>query len=136
MPDIRFHPNGRLLLEDSPHDTEGQVDFQSLREGFRSDSRLGFFRLAAETNTSHFSPSMRFWREIAADYLTKLCHLPGSEQEVSVEPPAESTLLQWVQEAPPMTGGEYLSAALLEKTFSALDQWGSATISAEGGVDA
>ncbi len=136
MPDIRFHPTGRLLLEDAPQDPEGQIDFPSLREGFRSDWRLGFFRLAAETNTSHFSPSMRFWREIAADYLTKLCHLPGSEQEVSVEPPAESTLLQWVQEAPPMTGGEYLSAALLEKAFSALDQWGSATISADGGVDA
>mgnify|MGYP006285980469 CR=1 FL=1 len=136
MPDIRFHPTGRLLLEDAPQDPEGQTDFPSLLEGFHSDWRLGFFRLAAETNTSHFSPSMRFWREIAADYLTKLCHLPGSEQEVSVEPPAESTLLQWVQEAPPMTGGEYLSAALLEKTFSALDQWGSATISAEGGVDA
>jgi non-specific serine/threonine protein kinase len=136
MPDIRFHPTGRLLLEDAPQDPEGQTDFPSLREGFHSDWRLGFFRLAAETNTSHFSPSMRFWREIAADYLTKLCHLPGSEQEVSVEPPAESTLAQWVQEAPPMTGGEYLSAALLEKSFSALDQWGSATIRADGGVDA
>ncbi len=135
MPDIRFHPKGRLLLEDSPQETQGPPDFQSLREGFRFDWRLGFFLLAAETDTGHYSPSMRFWREIAADYLTKVCHIPGSESEVSVQPPAGSTLMRWVLDAPPMTGVEYLSAKLLLKVFTALDQWGLETIRADGGLD-
>ena len=35
MPDIRFHPTGRLLLEGSQHDTEDPPDVHSLREEFR-----------------------------------------------------------------------------------------------------
>lgn len=135
MLDIRFHPKGRLLLEDSSPETEQLPAFRTLREGFATDWRLGFFLLAAETDTSQYSPSMRFWREIAADYLTKICHIPGSETEVSVGPPADSALLRWVINAPPMTGGEYLSAKLLSRVFAKLVTWGHEHIRADGGVD-
>ncbi len=137
MIEIRLHPSGRLFPESSNSSAGDNLDFSKLKDVFHSDWREGLFSLAADTDidTAHLSPTVRFWRDIAANYLTKLCQIPGSESEVEVEPPSDSDFATWVLTAPPMAGGEYLSAAMIEGVWSALTQWGTERIAAAGGVE-
>ncbi|MBV9183408.1 MAG: DEAD/DEAH box helicase [Acidobacteria bacterium] len=65
-----------------------------------------------------------YWRDFAAQYVTALCSQPnvGLETEaIQVAVPSNSELDQLVLAAPPMGGGEYLSAAVLAELWQELD---------------
>jgi len=136
MAEIRLHPSGKLIFEISGQEETDLLRLGAVREAFVSDWREGLFLLAAETDPARCSPTMRFWRDVAALYLTRLCHIPGAETLATVEEPAWSERAAWVMNAPPMSGGEYLSPELLEDIWGALAQWGAQTATADGGVEA
>lgn len=73
-------------------------------------------------------PLFAYWREFAARYVTALCALPEAAQDAQagalagrVAAPEAKVLEAFAAEAPPMTGGEYLTAPVLRALWDALD---------------
>ena len=136
MADLRLHPSGRLVLDCTEQEAAQSKTCRTLLTAYRRDWRAGLFCLAADTSLNELSLTMRFWRTLAADYLTRLCHLPDTDQEISVPPPGDSQLDHWVFAAPPMAGGEYLSREMLSRIWNSLTLWGLQSIAGHGGLDA
>ena len=70
-------------------------------------------------------PAAAWWRELARRFLTQLCHTAGLEQAqelAALPPPAEADLAALAETAPPMRGGEYLSAEVLARLWRSLDE--------------
>ncbi len=66
-------------------------------------------------------PAGAWWRELARRFLTQLCHTAGLEQAqdlAALPPPAEAELSALAETAPPMRGGEYLSAEVTGPTLA------------------
>ena len=94
----------------------------------------GLIALAA--SALPLTPVAGFWREMGAEFLRALCHVPENAPLVAgaLDPPSEATLASWVLNAPPMDGGEYLTPAVLSAIWKRLQTWASAETEALGGV--
>jgi len=104
----------------------------SLHELFAADWRGGLFALAAQKIDPGASLSLRFWQGIAEHFLTRLCHLPADSAPTLIEPPTEAEFDQWTLMAPPLQGGEYLSASTLLSIWNSLTQWCAEAIGVNG----
>ena len=135
MPEIRLTPTGYLCWEaPESHSEPGRLS--ALREVFCIDWRYGLFTLAAEKIGTGASLTLHYWQGVAARYLTALCHIPGSTEKIEVEPPSPAECATLVLTAPPMQGGEYLTAEALLTIWNALDRWAREAIRSAGGLDA
>ena len=116
------------MITISPEKTELQIRLtpeQTLRwsdPDSTSDWRGRWFALAAQRSTQS-EPSHRYWKEIADRFLTHLCHIPPSAEEVTIEPPTPSEFDNLVLSAPPMEGAEYLTGRVLHAMWDALQNW-------------
>jgi non-specific serine/threonine protein kinase len=130
MTELRLHPSGRLILDGAP---DGP-----LATAFARDWREGLFTLAAMPRDGDDEPealSLRFWREVAAHLLSRLCHLPpGSEAVPPLTPPAPERLAAWCEGAPPFAGAEYLGPGLLAGIWDQLVRWTGEAAATAGGV--
>ena len=92
---------------------------------FSEHEAAGLVALAAARVPPHVASSVLFWRDLAADFLRALCHLPETEDFThnAIEPPAASLLAEWVLNAPPMQGAEYLTAEVLRNVWQRLSDW-------------
>lgn len=133
MIDIRLTPAGSLRWE-IPKDTPEDQSLPRVRETFTADWRAGLFYLAANKVDTSSSPSLRYWQGIAESFLTRLCHLPQDTPVEAAERPSETELAQWILSAPPMPGGEYLSAEILQKIWEAISEWCAEAAHAAGNV--
>jgi len=131
--DIRLTPAGSLRWE-IPKDTPEDQSLPRVRETFTADWRAGLFYLAANKVDTSSSPSLRYWQGIAESFLTRLCHLPQDTPVEAAERPSETELAQWILSAPPMPGGEYLSAEILQKIWEAISEWCAEAAHAAGNV--
>ena len=63
---------------------------------------------------------MSYWREFGARYVTALCALPGIAEgtKPAVPIPADGELAKMAAAVPPMTGAEYLTAAVLGRSLA------------------
>jgi SNF2 family DNA or RNA helicase len=132
--ELALTPTGRLRVVESA--AEGDVGLEGLAE-VEADSRLkkvvkafaagqgaGLFLLATE-RLDGLPPSFAFWRDLAARYLTALCHTPeiaGAALE-GVKPPESADLAALVLNVPPIQGAEYLSESSLIGVWEDLDAW-------------
>ena len=139
--EIRITPAGQLRWETSEGGTEtGRLT--RLRKVFSDDWREGLFTLAAEKTpvddrkAAMPSLTLRYWQGVADRYLTALCHIPGSAEKIEVAPPSPAECATWVLTAPPMRGGEYLTARVLLDICNALDEWTTEAIPSAGGLEA
>jgi non-specific serine/threonine protein kinase len=70
---------------------------------------------------------MRFWRSFAEALLFALCRLPDEDiapgPAVLLPCPSDARLDAWLENAPPMTGGEYLSRRSLQDIWNKLAAW-------------
>ena len=132
MPAIRLTPQGHLHWEAG--DAPAPRTLVLLNETFRNDWREGLFALGVRKSVLREWPTLAFWQEYGRRYLTALCHLPNGAETVAVDPPTLAERDSLVLTAPPMTGGEYLSAAILRRIWEALDGWASEVIAAQGGL--
>jgi len=133
MPEIKLTPAGQLRwVSDSPSASL----LIGLQNAFEQDWPKGLFVLAAEKKDPVDSQTLRYWQNIANRYLTELCHVPESEEAISVASPGEGEFLTWLLTAPPMVGGEYLSVDMLRSIWDELDQWGHRYIQVSGGTKA
>ena len=135
MNEIRLHPQGKLIFACSEEEAKESLPLRRLRETFASDWRAGLFALAADTKLTPTSLTMRFWREIAASYLTKICHMPEGEIPGQVGQPSGAELEGWISSAPPMVGGEYLGQEILIRMWESLTAWGQTAIAQAGGIE-
>ena len=111
-------PHGVLRLEIL--DADFAVDeavANRLEKHFARDSGHGLLQLGAGEAESHVPPALAFWRGFAMRFVATLCARDepasaGKLEEIPAPPRGELAAL--VDEAPPMQGGEYLRAEVLE----------------------
>ena len=130
-------PQGHLILapqSDAP--SLETVLAERLQDAFQRGSGHGLLQLgAAETRTT-LPPVFSYWREFGARFVTTLCTQPGMEaaspgteatseaaqrETIHVPRPADGELDGMVLGAPPMPGAEYLTRAVLDALWQALD---------------
>lgn len=126
---IRLSPHKTLIFEGM-----GTSSFHQLKKIFEEDWRKGWFHISASKYKEISDPSIRYWQEISGHFLTLLCHLPPEGENMSIDEPSIDRLYQWVIQAPPMQGGEYLTTEVLLSLWKDLEQWVFHTASKEGGM--
>ncbi len=128
-------PAGRLLWQ-SAGDREESAAESALRRTFQKDWRDGLFTLAAEKTDLAAWPTLRYWQDFAARYLTQLCHVADATKDFQVEGLAPGDCASLILMAPPMPGAEYLSAEVLGSMWAALDGWVREKVVSTGGLEA
>jgi len=133
--DLIFTPSGRITASQRTEDEaslsgsslETQLDARAkkIAKAFASSQAEGLFALATDKSETLLSPSMAYWRDFAARYLTELCHTPESQENQidAVPPPPAPELTSMLLGVPPMQGAEYLTETALADLWSDLDGW-------------
>jgi non-specific serine/threonine protein kinase len=103
---------------------------------FAEHEAAGLLALAAASVPHHASASVLFWHDIAEDVLRSLCHVPEMEPftHESIDQPSAALLAEWVLNAPPMQGAEYLTPEVLLRMWQRLLDWTVAQASECGGL--
>jgi SNF2 Helicase protein len=134
MMEIRLTPTGQLRWE-APEGETASAGFASWQHVFHADWREGLLTLAAEKIHADEAPTARYWQALAERYLTALCHISGATETFEVAAPSPADCASLVLTAPPMQGGEYLSAEVLRRIWEALDGWTHEAVAATGGLE-
>ncbi len=117
-------PHGRLAFT---HDDDAPPLDAKLRErllqAFERGSGHGLLLLGADEAGTALPPILSYWREFGARFVTALCSRngDGARATAQVAEPGDEELGPLVFSAPPMTGGEYLTAAVLRSLWRELD---------------
>ena len=119
-------PHGRLTVERDEDAPALDAELAHRMEGaFTRGSGHGLLALGADEIGVALPPALSFWREFAAPYVTGVCTRPieaADPHRPHPPTPPKSELDQFVLAAPPMTGAEYLSAAVLSDLWQELDR--------------
>ena len=118
-------PHGLLTLRKTGKALASESE-QGLRleKAFIRGSGHGLLRLGADEVGTALPPVLSYWRELGVRYVTALCALPGvgdGRTKPPVPIPADGELDKMAAAAPPMTGAEYLTAAVLADLWRGMD---------------
>lgn len=118
-------PHGLLTLRQTGKALASESE-QGLRleKAFIRGSGHGLLRLGADEVGTALPPVLSYWRELGVRYVTALCALPGvgdGRTKPPVPLPADGELDKMAAAAPPMTGAEYLTAAVLADLWRGMD---------------
>ena len=125
--DLVLTPAGHLLVRERMEGGSGAATawLKKAAVAFSNSPSAGLFSLAATRPDGLPPASFSFWREFACRYLTEFCRTPPTEGgalgPIGLPPEGELTSM-WLS-APPMQGGEYLSAEVLRILWTDLDAW-------------
>jgi non-specific serine/threonine protein kinase len=124
--DLCLTPHGllRVTEADGPSPWIDPEAGRRVATAFAASAASGLLLLATRELNTQLPPAAAWWRELGRRYLTSLCHLPDLENARQLDPlpaPPAAELAGLVETAPPMTGGEYLTADLLAKFWTELD---------------
>jgi len=114
-------PHGRLHLaaaEDAPALPEDVGE--RLREAFDRGAGHGLLQLGAGEVQTALPAVFSYWRELGSLFVTALCTTPEGEGDAGradSPPPPREELEALAAAAPPMTGAEYLTVAVLESLW-------------------
>ena len=118
-------PQGHLLLARSDDVPALAPDLaHRLETAFARGGGHGLLQLGAGEIGTALPPLLGYWREFGARYVTAVCAQPDVEErrattDTPALPPEE--LGTFALAAPPMTGAEYLTVAMLGGLWSELD---------------
>ena len=118
-------PRGHLVLAREEGAPALSPEFsQRLQQSFARGSGHGLLQLGAGEVGAAMPPLFGYWRELGASYVTAVCTLAdvgelGANSRTLAPPPAELESL--AAAAPPMTGAEYLTAAVLQALWEDID---------------
>jgi superfamily II DNA or RNA helicase len=118
--EIAISPGGRLSVERMSEAMPEVSDkwVSRLQSAFEASAAEGLLLLASDALTLGVPPSLTYWRDFARDYLQRLCHTAGvDDRAVRPLPFERGARWEFVQEAPPMRGGEFLTSDLLERLW-------------------
>ena len=121
--EIRLSPGGYLRFEDGPG----------------TDWQEQWFLLGAQRRRE--TDAVRaFWHGVSASCITALCHVASPDialdEEIRRIPaiPLPEAAEQWLDAAPPMPGGAYLSLEMLARLWAKLLAWCAQAVSVRGGI--
>ncbi|HET7825632.1 MAG TPA: DEAD/DEAH box helicase [Anaeromyxobacter sp.] len=149
---LALAPTGHLaLVPGEPADALPDAPARRIRRAFERGAGEGLLHLGAAEVRTPLPPVLAFFRDLGRAFVTALCATPDLEaRRSSAEPaPPPGELEKLAAAAPPMTGGEYLGAAVLfalwneilaawrraiDETDQTVDAWLSARDPGWGGV--
>ena len=117
-------PQGRLYVEPDEAALAVADDVaRRIMNAFARGRGHGLLQLGAGEVKTDLPPTFVYWREFGARYIAAVCTAPDADprQAAAVPPLANAELDALVLSAPPMTGGEYLSATVLHELWDSLD---------------
>lgn len=118
-------PHGSLILRQTEEVLALESErYSRLEEAFLRGPGHGLLYLGADQVEAILPPVLSYWREFAARYVTALCALPDIAEGRTKPPlpvPAAGELDNIAAAAPPMTGAEYLTAAVLAGLWRGMD---------------
>ena len=125
IPTLTLTPSGQVIFLPGGGDSPALPDAAAARiaAAFHEDAAAGLLHLAAEELTTPLPPDFAFWRDFSRRCLTQLCRIAAVESEgpdFAAPPPSPEDLLRIVETSPPLQGLEYLSPAVLENLWTAL----------------
>lgn len=91
-----------------------------LGSSFALGAGHGLLHLGAAEIGRILPPAWAWWRDFAARYVTALCATPEGG-EIAVATPAAQDFEAMIADAPPMTGGEYLTPDVLATLWGEMD---------------
>ncbi|MGH9583927.1 MAG: SNF2 helicase-associated domain-containing protein, partial [Bryobacteraceae bacterium] len=118
-------PHGRLVFTHdlgAPRIDSGLAE--RLLAAFGRGSGHGLLLLGADEAGTALPPAHSYWREFGARYVTAVCTRQDSDtpgKGARIAAPSNDELERMALAAPPMTGAEYLTAAVLEALWRELD---------------
>jgi superfamily II DNA or RNA helicase len=114
----QLSPHGRLTLADDDDAAPLAADVAArLIAAFADGTGAGLLRLGAAEVGTPLPAALGFWRDLAARHVTAVC--TSAEPTAPVAPPL-AELAELARAAPPMTGGEYVTADTLAALWSEL----------------
>ncbi|GLC93979.1 hypothetical protein Tamer19_33870 [Cupriavidus sp. TA19] len=123
-PDIlvpHLTPGGHLLAV--PEDAAPSLADETrrrLESSFALGAGHGLLHLGTAEIGRILPPAWAWWRDFAARYVTALCATPEGG-EIAVATPAAKDFDAMIGDAPPMTGGEYLTPDVLGTLWGEID---------------
>src|SRR5262245_38122931 len=125
--DILLTPHGLLRMEpvDPPGPWLDAEAAERVANALEESPARGLLHLATGELHTPIPPAAGWWRELGRQYLTQLCHTPNLEEAKEISPspvPTDAERASWMESAPLMRGGEYLSTELLAKLWMRLDE--------------
>ncbi|SCU86710.1 Helicase, superfamily II [Cupriavidus necator] len=114
-------PGGHLLAvpEDAAPILKDETRLR-LGNSFARGAGHGLLHLGAAEIGRILPPAWAWWRDFAARYVTALCATPEGG-EIVVATPAAEDFDAMIADAPPMTGGEYLTPDVLATLWGEID---------------
>jgi len=140
--ELAFTPHGRITAVSkgqTPSDGAASLPepapdgrLGSVAKAFAAGQGEGLFLLATQRFDGPLAPSLAYWRDFAARYLTALCQTPEGAGSTlpAIPPPDVADLSAVLLSAPPMQGAEYLGLDPLAGVWNDLDQWVRAEVAA------
>src|SRR5258708_27356092 len=118
-------PHGLLTLRPTEEAPALEPELGSrLEQAFARGSGHGLLWLGANEVGTALPGELSYWRELGTRYVTALCALPGIGEGGSKPPvpvPADGELDRIAAAVPPITGAEYLTAAVLADLWRGID---------------
>ncbi len=118
-------PRGLLILRPTEEALALESEQNSrLEKAFLRGPGHGLLCLGANEVGTTLPPVLSYWREFGSRYVTALCALSDIGERVTKPPipvPANGELDNIAATVPPMTGAEYLSAAVLADLWRGID---------------
>jgi hypothetical protein len=139
--DLILTPSGHLNLVEDESGAAAPVPEAfgaSLARAFERGAAEGLLHLATSRQDAALPAVFSFWRALGERYLTDLCHVPEPSEDLkSALPPPHDDLAAMAGGGPPMRGGEYLRADVLERLWAELDAYARAQVAqCAGGLSA
>ncbi len=136
---IALTPAGHVLLRPAePHEPAPEpAPARRIRAAFERGHAAGLLHLGAAEARTALPPVFAFWRDFGRAFVAALCALPDLEErrERADPAPREGELERLAAAAPPMPGGEYLTADVLRSLWeSVLEAWRAEIAAATGTV--
>ena len=118
---IRLTPHGQLqVLADT-----GASGAESIRTAFLRGSGHGLLALAFDAPAIALPFDLAFWRDFAAQFVTGICARPQPQEPsravVELSAPEDAVIGGLMDGAPPMQGGEYLTARVISDLWQAMN---------------
>ena len=118
-------PRGLLILRPTEEALASESEQNSrVDKAFSRGPGHGLLCLGANEVGTALPPVLSYWREFGSRYVTALCALPDIGERVTKPPipvPANGELDNIAAAVPPMTGAEYLTAAVLADLWRGMD---------------
>ncbi|MBA2301061.1 MAG: hypothetical protein H0W08_00340 [Acidobacteria bacterium] len=119
MASLALTPRGRLLFTVADGTLQSsETLLRRLESAFRRGSGRGLLELGAAEVGTTVPADLSYWRDFGARLVTTICTHPDLTPHHTPIPAPTLSELEALAAAPPMTGAEYLTAAVLETLWT------------------